>query len=82
MLLPWAIDGLPGSGDEPPSADAPQLSQQPLTGLGGGETIREVHLTVYWQDGDQVEQVDLVTHVVSLGEGSGRDQRPQVEGVR
>ncbi len=24
-------------------AEAPQLAQQPLTGLGGGETIREVH---------------------------------------
>ena len=24
-------------------ADAPQLAQQPLTGLGGGETIREIH---------------------------------------
>ena len=25
------------------NASAPQLAQQPLTGLGGGETIREIH---------------------------------------
>jgi uncharacterized protein with LGFP repeats len=43
VLLPWAIDGIPGNGDEHPSTDVLQLSQQPLTGLGGGETIREVH---------------------------------------
>jgi uncharacterized protein with LGFP repeats len=43
VLVPWAIDGLPGEGDQHPSSDAPQLSQQPLTGVGGGETIREVH---------------------------------------
>ncbi|HEY6646903.1 MAG TPA: cold-shock protein, partial [Mycobacterium sp.] len=43
VLLPWAINGLPGDGDNRPSLPAPQLAQQPLTGLGGGETIREVH---------------------------------------
>lgn len=37
------------------------------------ETVREVHLTVYWQDGTQVESIDLVTHVVSLGPGSDRN---------
>jgi uncharacterized protein with LGFP repeats len=42
VMLPWAISGLPGDGDDQPP-DAPQLAQQPLTGLGGGETIREVH---------------------------------------
>ena len=43
VILPWAIDGLPGAGDEHPSTQTPLLAQQPLTGLGGGETIREVH---------------------------------------
>ena len=43
VILPWAIDGLPGDRDQQPSTDAPQLAQQPLDGLGGGETIREVH---------------------------------------
>jgi uncharacterized protein with LGFP repeats len=43
VMLPWAINGLPGDDDEPPSVGAPQLAQQPLTGLGGGETIREIH---------------------------------------
>src|ERR1700716_227795 len=41
VMLPWAISGLPG--DEHPATSAPQVAQQPLTGLGGGETIREVH---------------------------------------
>jgi uncharacterized protein with LGFP repeats len=43
VMLPWAINGLPGDDEEPPSVGAPQLAQQPLTGLGGGETIREIH---------------------------------------
>ena len=44
VMLPWAIDGLPGDdSDERPSSQAPQLAQQPLTGLGGGETVREIH---------------------------------------
>lgn len=37
------------------------------------ETVREVHLTVFWQEGTQVESIDLVTHVVSLGPGSDRN---------
>lgn len=43
VILPWAINGLPGDGDDHPSPQMPQLVQQPLVGLGGGETIREVH---------------------------------------
>ena len=43
VILPWAIDGLPGARDEHPSSEAPLLVQQPLSGLGGGETIREIH---------------------------------------
>ena len=42
-MLPWAINGLPGDNDARPSLEAPQLVQQPLTGIGGGETIREIH---------------------------------------
>lgn len=37
------------------------------------KSVREVHLTVTWKDGKQVESVDLVTHVVSLGPGSDRN---------
>jgi general secretion pathway protein I len=37
------------------------------------QAVREVHLTVYWKDGTQVESLDLVTHVVSLGPGSDRN---------
>jgi general secretion pathway protein I len=36
-------------------------------------TVREVHLTVYWKEGTQVESLDVVTHVVSLGPGSDRN---------
>jgi uncharacterized protein with LGFP repeats len=43
VMLPWAIDGLPGERNVPRPTDTPQLAQQSLTGLGGGETIREVH---------------------------------------
>jgi general secretion pathway protein I len=37
------------------------------------QTVREIHLTVYWQDGTQVESLDVVTHLVSLGPGSDRN---------
>ncbi len=43
VMLPWAINGLPGDDNDKQPAEAPQVAQQPLTGLGGGETIREVH---------------------------------------
>ena len=42
-MLPWAVNGLPGERDERRPTDTPQFAQQPLTGLGGGETVREVH---------------------------------------
>ena len=42
VMLPWAINGLPGD-DERPALEAPKVAQQPLTGLGSGETIREIH---------------------------------------
>jgi hypothetical protein len=37
------------------------------------KTVREVHLTVSWKDGKQVESVDLVTHIVSTGPGGDRN---------
>ena len=43
VILPWAVSGVPGSGDNhPPRAEDTILSQQPLTDVGGGETVREV----------------------------------------
>lgn len=42
MLLPWAINGLPGDDKSSPQ-EAPHFAQQPLPDLGGGETIREIH---------------------------------------
>ena len=43
VILPWASDGMPGSRDEQPLATTPMIVERPLTGVGGGETIREVH---------------------------------------
>lgn len=37
------------------------------------KSVREVHLTVTWREGKNVETVDVVTHVVSLGPGSDRN---------
>ncbi|MGB2923132.1 MAG: N-acetylmuramoyl-L-alanine amidase [Mycobacterium sp.] len=42
VLLPWALSGAPGD-DPTPQVAAPEVAQQPLTDLGGGETIREIH---------------------------------------
>ncbi len=37
------------------------------------KAVREVQLTVTWKDGKQVETLDIVTHVVSLGPGGDRN---------
>ncbi|HME47063.1 N-acetylmuramoyl-L-alanine amidase [Mycobacterium sp.] len=43
VLLPWAVDGIPRGDDKRPAATAQaELSEQPLTGVGAGVTIREV----------------------------------------
>lgn len=38
-----------------------------------GKSVREVHLSVSWKDGAHTETIDLVTHVVSLGQGGDRN---------
>jgi uncharacterized protein with LGFP repeats len=43
VILPWAVDGMPGARDEQPLATMPMIVERPLTGIGGGETVREVH---------------------------------------
>ena len=43
VILPWAVQGTPFGADRRPLADQTQLAEQPLTGIGGGETIREIH---------------------------------------
>ena len=43
VILPWALPSTPFDEDRRPLAEQTQLTQQPLTGLGGGETIREIH---------------------------------------
>ncbi len=43
VVLPWAVNGAPGTRPaERPSADDTVLTPQPLAGIGGGETVREV----------------------------------------
>lgn len=41
VLIPWAIDGVPPGADVPRAADT-KLVEEPLPGIGGGETIREI----------------------------------------
>ena len=40
--------------------------------------VREVRLTVSWKDGTRAESLDVVTHVVSLLQGSDRNGTPGV----
>lgn len=43
VAVPWAVNGLPGGNKhERAVADDTVLVQQPLAGLGGGETVREI----------------------------------------
>lgn len=43
VVVPLAISGVMGSGSQSPaSAQDTVLNQQPLTGVGGGETVREI----------------------------------------
>ena len=43
-MLPWAVYGVPDERtDESSVATAPLIVERPLTGIGGGETIRDVH---------------------------------------
>ncbi|HET9564939.1 MAG TPA: N-acetylmuramoyl-L-alanine amidase [Mycobacterium sp.] len=43
VILPWALQGTPSRDDQRPLAEQTQLVAQPLTGIGGGQTIREIH---------------------------------------
>lgn len=43
VILPWALPSTSFDEDRRPLAEQTQLAAQALTGLGGGETIREVH---------------------------------------
>jgi general secretion pathway protein I len=63
----------------------PQQGASPMAGAMAGmaqaqmtqfldqirNTVREVHLTVSWKDGKQVESVDLVTHIIAGTERNG-----------
>jgi uncharacterized protein with LGFP repeats len=43
VVLPWAVDPTLGHRDQPAHLGNTQLSQQPLIGVAGGVTVREVH---------------------------------------
>ncbi|QRO00494.1 prepilin-type N-terminal cleavage/methylation domain-containing protein [Archangium violaceum] len=76
-----------GSGGKDDKGGSSQTTANPMAGAAMGmaqpmftqmvqqitQTVREVHLTVYWREGTQVESLDVVTHVVSLGPGSDRN---------
>ena len=40
VMVPWAVGGLPGDDEQHALADDTVLAQQPLAGVGGGETVR------------------------------------------
>ncbi|NPD25536.1 MULTISPECIES: type IV pilus modification PilV family protein [Corallococcus] len=63
------------TGASPLGASAMSMAQPMFTQMVDQLTksVREVHLTVYWKEGTQVESVDVVTHVVSLGPGGDRN---------
>jgi general secretion pathway protein I len=65
------MGGMAGAAAGPLAGMMGQQMQQMVDQLG--KAVREVHLTVSWKDGRNVESVDVVTHVVSLGPGSDRN---------
>ena len=76
-----------GAGGDKGGASGSTTTSSPLGGAAMGmaqpmftqmvdqltKAVREVHLTIYWKEGTQVESVDVVTHVVSLGPGGDRN---------
>jgi general secretion pathway protein I len=83
------LDSLFGGGGDASgdSSGEPQKGASPMAGAMAGmaqtqlqqmltqinDAVREVRLTVSWKDGKQTESLDLVTHIVSLGQGSDRN---------
>lgn len=55
-----------------PMAGMVQMQFQQMAALIQ-DTVREVHLTVSWKEGDKDETLDLVTHLVSSGPNSDRN---------
>jgi general secretion pathway protein I len=86
--LASAFSGGSGSSSLPPGATGPggmqalgpfaTLAQTQVTQLLDQirRGVREVHLTVSWKEGTRTESIDVVTHVVSLQQGSDRNGTP------
>lgn len=70
-----AAGGPAGAGANPLAGAMGGLAQQQLTQFLNqiAQTVREVHLTVSWRSGTEVETLDLVTHVVMLAPGADRN---------
>jgi general secretion pathway protein I len=86
--LASAFSGNSGGSPLPPGATGPgglqalgpfaTLAQTQVTQLLDQirRGVREVHLTVSWKEGTRTESIDVVTHVVSLQQGSDRNGTP------
>jgi general secretion pathway protein I len=86
-LAASALSGGPG-GPLPPGATGPSGTQAlgPFAALAQTQVtqlldqirrgVREVRLSVSWKDGARTESLDVVTHVVSLQQGSDRNGTP------
>jgi len=86
--LASAFSGGSGSSPLPPGATGPgglqalgpfaTLAQTQVTQLLDQirRGVREVHLTVSWKEGTRIESIDVVTHLVSLQQGSDRNGTP------
>lgn len=77
-LPPGATQGL-----SPLAGIASGLLTTQFTQMMGqiSEQVREIHLTVSWKDGTQVESLDLVTHVVQQGTGGDRNGASGAGGI-
>jgi general secretion pathway protein I len=88
--LAAAFSGATGSSPLPPGATGPSglqalgpfanLAETQVTQLLGQirKGVREVRLTVSWKEGTRTESIDVVTHFVSLQQGSDRNGTPGV----
>lgn len=88
-LASSALGGISNS-SLPPGATGPSGTQAlgPFSALAQTQTtqlldqirrgVREVRLSVQWKEGTRTESLDVVTHVVSLQQGSDRNGNPGV----
>jgi general secretion pathway protein I len=82
QLLGASMASKAASGGNPLALALAQQAGGAMQGMVGNmvnqlaKTIREIHLTVSWGEGDQAETLDVVTYIVSTGKGSDRNGTP------